>query len=59
MPLIARHSKNIINHVALKTVGSKLSLISYLWIIFVPILREVYNRLLDEFQVANTTHNDS
>ena len=57
--LIAWNSKEVINHVSLQAIGRKFGLICNLCIILVEIFGELYNRLLDKFQVAVTTDNDS
>ena len=57
--LVARHGKEIVDHVALYAVGGEAGLVGYLGIILVEILREVDHRLLQQFQVADAAHHYS
>ena len=56
LPLVARHHKEVVNHVALNAVGRQASFVGNLRVILVEVLREIDHRLLDELQVSVSAH---
>ena len=56
---MAGHNEDIIDLRTLQTISRKLRLVGNLRVILVEILGDVDNRLLDELQVTDTTHNDT
>ena len=56
LSLVARNSKEVIDHVSLYTISRQLGLVGHLRIIFVEVLGEVHHGLLDELQVTNTAY---
>ena len=57
--LIARNSQNVVHHVSLQAISGKLGLVRNLRVVLVPVFRELHLWLLDKFQVASTTNNNS
>ena len=56
LTLISRNHQEVVNHVALHAIGGQLGLIRNLGVVLIEILGEVHYRLLDELQVAGSTH---
>ena len=59
LTLITWHHKIVVYHVSLNSIGCELCLVTNLWVILVKVLWEIYNRLLNKFQVSHTTNNHS
>ena len=57
--MVARYGQEVVHHVTLHAVGRQLCLVGHFRVVFVEVFREVDDRLLDEFEVARSAHDDA
>ena len=59
LALIARHSQEVIDHVAFHAIGCEFGLVCHLGVVLIKVLGEVDDGQLQQFQVARTANDDA